>query len=652
MALKLGSQARWWWRFGGLLAFLLLLLALIVRTERSGRLIATDQLLSEARTLAQALDLNRLSAVSTNGLIVAPALDQAISLEQLLERPITPYAESIDLGSASSAQIELTESADGLLLKLIVDAPRRGFGGSAYRDELVLGIDTPIGNFRYALKASNEFEVVGAVEAGTYSLNFAPNVVGLYKESPSGYWMALELSPRNDVRALGFSLREQGRALASRPILRAPAEVQRALDRLATARTRWALLNPAGAILGYAAAPDYREPADPGLIARLACFLSGGLDARGWWVADAEPFAATALPRLTRDAAEVRWSAPAGRGCQRRLEVLLPLQSNALNLWVSREYEITPGLEEGIEKAFSRTGLSLALLALVGLYGWIEFKRARLRTLTRAVNGSGVGSLRSAQQRLVYALPDEITDLATSIATLKRDVADYTGYLNSLAGKLSHELNTPLAVVRSSLDNLEHSEVPPEARTYAERARQGADRLNGILRAMGEASRIERAIEAAESEEFDLVALLRNLHAAYGALTAPRELRLDVPTEPCMISGAPDLIAQALDKLIDNALSFTPTAGSIGLAVVPLKRGFEVSVSNSGPPLKEEMRAKLFDSLVSLRQGRSDAPHLGLGLYIVRLIATLHQGQALAENLADGAGVKFSLQLVGMPRRR
>jgi len=242
--------------------------------------------------------------------------------------------------------------------------------------------------------------------------------------------------------------------------------------------------------------------------------------------------------------------------------------------------------------------------------------------------------------------------LAHSIAALKRDVADYTGYLNSLAGKLSHELNTPLAVVRSSLDNLESSELPDESRIYAERARQGADRLSGILRAMGEASRIERAIESAESEEFDLCALLLNLHAVYSELASPRELRLSLPDEACMVSGAPDLIAQALDKLIDNALSFTPLAGFIGLEVKALKRGFELSVSNSGPPLKEDMRAKLFDSLVSLRQGKAQAPHLGLGLYIVRLIATLHQGQAQAENLPDGAGVRFSISIIGMPRRR
>ena len=71
------------------------------------------------------------------------------------------------------------------------------------------------------------------------------------------------------------------------------------------------------------------------------------------------------------------------------------------------------------------------------------------------------------------------------------------------------------------------------------------------------------------------------------------------------------------------------------------------------------MQDRLFDSLVSVRtasalkpaeviHGRSDAPHLGLGLYVVRLIAEAHRGQASARNLDDGSGVEFCLRLRGM----
>jgi two-component system sensor histidine kinase ChvG len=67
------------------------------------------------------------------------------------------------------------------------------------------------------------------------------------------------------------------------------------------------------------------------------------------------------------------------------------------------------------------------------------------------------------------------------------------------------------------------------------------------------------------------------------------------------------------------------------------------------------LQDRLFDSLVSLRaapaQKQAEAPHLGLGLYVVRLIAEAHRGNASARNLDDGSGVEFYLQLRGMPRR-
>jgi signal transduction histidine kinase len=67
------------------------------------------------------------------------------------------------------------------------------------------------------------------------------------------------------------------------------------------------------------------------------------------------------------------------------------------------------------------------------------------------------------------------------------------------------------------------------------------------------------------------------------------------------------------------------------------------------------MQDRLFDSLVSLRPSGtsrpSETPHLGLGLYIVRLIAAAHRGTASARNLEGGNGVEFRLLLSGMPRK-
>src|SRR6185312_10391036 len=85
--------------------------------------------------------------------------------------------------------------------------------------------------------------------------------------------------------------------------------------------------------------------------------------------------------------------------------------------------------------------------------------------------------------------PDEIGDLARSFEKLFVVVGGYTDYLRTLASKLSHELNTPLAIVKSSLDNLEHAlqeraALPDQAVPYLARARDGVARLGALVRAM------------------------------------------------------------------------------------------------------------------------------------------------------------------------
>ncbi|PKM41638.1 MAG: hypothetical protein CVV05_20400 [Gammaproteobacteria bacterium HGW-Gammaproteobacteria-1] len=248
---------------------------------------------------------------------------------------------------------------------------------------------------------------------------------------------------------------------------------------------------------------------------------------------------------------------------------------------------------------------------------------------------------------------DEIGDLSRSFAQLLDEVAAYTAYLRSLASKLSHEINTPLAIVRSSLDNLPAEDVPEHARTYLERARSGVDRLGLLVRAMSEATRIEQAIASVEPEPFDLAGLLRECGEAYRSLLAPRRLDIVLPDTEVSLHGAPELIVQALDKLIDNARSFCPDDGWVRIALSHDAERSVLSVANSGPALPAAMRDKLFDSLVSVRsRNRADGSvHLGLGLHVVKLVAELHRGCVHAHDLPSGEGVQFDVQLHGFGRR-
>jgi signal transduction histidine kinase len=74
---------------------------------------------------------------------------------------------------------------------------------------------------------------------------------------------------------------------------------------------------------------------------------------------------------------------------------------------------------------------------------------------------------------------------------------------------------------------------------------------------------------------------------------------------------------------------------------------YELAVRNTGSTLPDDFRERLFDSLVSLRAKRGSEPHLGLGLYIVRLVVAAHDGEVTARNLPGGAGVEFLISLPG-----
>jgi len=299
----------------------------------------------------------------------------------------------------------------------------------------------------------------------------------------------------------------------------------------------------------------------------------------------------------------------------------------------------------------SVAGLLIAGALLFAFATWLSLRIGRLRDAAeRAQRRDGAP---------IVALPlvedsDELGDLARSFSRLLGAIGAYTDYLRTLASKLSHELNTPLAIVKSSLDNLEHADLPAHAQPYLARARDGAARLGTIVRAMSEASRMERAIASAEGEDFDLAQVVRGCAEAYRPLAAPRRLECAITTQSVPLHGAPELIAQALDKLFDNALSFAPEQEWIRITLDAPQdgEGARITVANSGPRLPEAMSGRLFDSLVSVRGSgtRVGVPHLGLGLYVVRLVAELHQGKVEAQNIEGG--VAFVMQLRGMPRRR
>lgn len=241
---------------------------------------------------------------------------------------------------------------------------------------------------------------------------------------------------------------------------------------------------------------------------------------------------------------------------------------------------------------------------------------------------------------------DEIGDLSRSISAMLARLAQHHVYLESMAGRLSHELRTPIAVVRSSLENLKLAAEPEEIRTYVARAEEGLARLNTILQRMSEATRLEQALRTAERERYDLAAVVRGCVEGYRLAYAATPIVLDAPARALEVSGSPDLGAQLLDKLVENAVEFSPAGGAVRVRLQGQGRYALLAVQNKGPALPAQMRARLFESMVSVRETRAGAaPHLGLGLYVARLIAEFHGGAIEATDAPGGDGVIVRVHL-------
>lgn len=301
------------------------------------------------------------------------------------------------------------------------------------------------------------------------------------------------------------------------------------------------------------------------------------------------------------------------------------------------------------DQAFSRL-LGYSLLALtvgaLGLLGYATLLSWRIRRLSRAAGAaiSEDGRVRGNFPRATAQ--DEIGELSRQYADLLERLREYNDYLHSLSRKLSHELRTPVAVIQSSLDNLEHAgEGDSDDAVYRQRAREGLLRLQGILTAMSEASRLEESIWNNTPSEFDLVPLLREVFEVYRGVYTDHTLQLAVAPDSAVVTGAADLLVQALDKLMDNAAAFCPAGGRIGVQLASHDRDWRLQVTNEGPGLPAGARERMFEPMVSLREGSADAVHLGLGLHIVRLIVAFHHGSVRADNLPGGDGVVVTIDL-------
>ncbi|MGU9956085.1 MAG: sensor histidine kinase, partial [Arenicellales bacterium WSBS_2016_MAG_OTU3] len=204
--------------------------------------------------------------------------------------------------------------------------------------------------------------------------------------------------------------------------------------------------------------------------------------------------------------------------------------------------------------------------------------------------------------------------------------SQYTRYLEAMPDTLAHELSNPLNVVNSSLENLE-IEIPDSRNSkYMARAKNGIVRLRSILTSLTEAANLEDALQTEEQEKFDFVELVTGCVDGYKVSNPDRKFDLDIIHSPLLVLGSADHLAQMLDKLADNAVDFSDPDTTILVRLQRANDKIALSITNEGPLLPEAMKDRLFDPMISVGKKKADKSHLGLGLFITRLITQYHKG--------------------------
>jgi len=289
--------------------------------------------------------------------------------------------------------------------------------------------------------------------------------------------------------------------------------------------------------------------------------------------------------------------------------------------------------------------LTVLVLVIWVIFWYVSRLVRRIKKLNKAI-GAVVDPQGRMQEPLTLPIVegDEIDDLNRSFSQMGERLYEYNDHLEKLASRLSHELRTPIAIVRSSLDNLLLSCQTEEEKNTIERAIQGNSRLGEIISRMRQASSVKEAMQSAETKAVDLQSVLQQMICGYKQSFQSHKFELNCQLTEDAHQLSVDLFSEMMDKLVANAMEFSDRSQPIKVSAYQTQGRLTIEVENAGPTIAKKNKKKIFRSLVSLRNSQqSTGTNLGLGLYVVKLIAEFHRAAVKVENLEDQSGVVFSI---------
>lgn len=209
---------------------------------------------------------------------------------------------------------------------------------------------------------------------------------------------------------------------------------------------------------------------------------------------------------------------------------------------------------------------------------------------------------------------------------LTQPIEDMISSEKKFISNASHELKTPLAVIRANTQLLQ-KEISADNK-HLEYIHQETERMIVLVNKMLTLVRLDTAQNQAQPKRFRVDEALYDIIYPMESVAYEKKIRMTVDIQKEMyIDGIEDRIQNLLSILLNNAISYTPEYGEIVIRAYIQAKKFYLKVSNSGDPIPEEIRDRLFERFFRADEAREDNGHYGLGLSIASSIAANHGGR-------------------------
>ena len=277
-------------------------------------------------------------------------------------------------------------------------------------------------------------------------------------------------------------------------------------------------------------------------------------------------------------------------------------------------------------------GLSALATALLGVWA----TRSALRPLRQMSEIAASVSASSLTTRLPdNEMPTELAELTQAFNAMLARLDDAFQRLSAFSADIAHELRTPLSNL------LTHTQViltrPRAVEDYREALLGNLEELQGM------AQMVNDMLYLAKADHGLLTPARQSLHLADEAdalleFFAPlaEEAQVQLLREgQATLQGDRTMLRRALSNLLDNALRFTPSGGSVTMKMAQTAQGVELSISNDGSTIAPEILPRLFDRFYRADPARQEGTeHAGLGLAITQSIIRAHGGSIRCESAA------------------